>query len=212
MAVRRMKPGRWQPRPTGGQEIILQYASSSTYYTATVDECWFGQIRIRLLTKERNTSMAKDPIHANDTRKSSALQRIGVTKIGVCVIKHQVSPLDRLMYQLNCQEMLCRCVLRSCSSSSSHKQKIPLSCKCNERLHEFLFQTDKVMSSSFCFIFGECFIEALSKDPSHIFSHLRACFAMVWAAHSVALVLAQPDWRSIPKSVPDDRTGSLEFE
>jgi hypothetical protein len=53
MAVQRMIPGRWQPRPTGGQEIILQYASSSTYYTATVDECWFGQIRIRLLTEGR---------------------------------------------------------------------------------------------------------------------------------------------------------------
>ena len=34
----------------------------------------------------------------------------------------------------------------------------------------------------------------------------------VWAAHNVALVPAQPDWRLIPKSALDDRTGSLEFE
>ena len=36
--------------------------------------------------------------------------------------------------------------------------------------------------------------------------------AMVWVVHSVALVLAQPDLRLIPKSALDDRTGSLEFE
>jgi len=43
--------------------------------------------------------MEKNPIYANDTRESSALQRIGATKIGVWVIKHLVSPLDRWMYQ-----------------------------------------------------------------------------------------------------------------
>ncbi len=49
-------------------------------------------------------------------------------------------------------------------------------------------------------------------NPPPIFSHLRAWFAMVWAERSVAPELTLPDWRLILRSVPDDRTGSLEFE
>jgi deazaflavin-dependent oxidoreductase (nitroreductase family) len=48
---------------------------------------------------KRNTFKETNTEHTHSRSGTSVLQRLGATKLGVWVIKHLVSPLDRWMYQ-----------------------------------------------------------------------------------------------------------------
>ncbi len=58
-----------------------------------------------------------------------------------------------------------------------------------------------------------CSFLLLSSDLLHMLQHIQLFeVTIVWAARRVALGLAQPDWRLIPKSALDDRTGSSVYD